>query len=503
MPLPEGGNITWPPEPWRPVYAQLTEHAAWYAGDPEQLAAVYGGKLTHRGRRPWYRFWERAGREREEHQTRSQLHVPLAGDIAATNAALLFSEAPDIRIPAAHAERAPADAKAAEERLHEILAVGDVLSRLTEAAESAAALGGVYLKVDWDRGLISVPLLTVVQADAAIPEFRHGILTAVTLWRVVRAEGETVWRHVERHEVGPDGRGVILHGLYQGRPDRLGERRPLTALPETAGFAEVVPLPFPGLGIRYIPNMRPNRRFRALPIGQSDYAGSEGLLDALDETFTSWMRDIRLGKARILVPEEYLRVNEDGRFLFDLDQEVFTPLDAPPGAESDAFHVSPQQFAIRVEEHERTALALVERIVSHAGYSPQTFGLEIQGRAESGTALRIRERRTLMTQQRKRHFWEQPLEDLFQMMLTVDREIFRSGVTVFRPAVTIADSLTPDDREVAETVDILARAGAASTEILVRMVHPDWDEEQVMAEVERIRAEKGLSLPDPMQVGMA
>src|SRR5690606_11672382 len=107
MPLPEGGNtVDWPPKSWQPVYAQLIEHAAWYAGDPERLAAVYGGRVTTRSRRPWYRFWERAGQEREEHQTRSQLHVPLAGDIAGTNAALLFSEAPDIRIPEAHAENA-------------------------------------------------------------------------------------------------------------------------------------------------------------------------------------------------------------------------------------------------------------------------------------------------------------------------------------------------------------------------------------------------------------
>ena len=47
-------------------------------------------------------------------------------------------------------------------------------------------------------------------------------------------------------------------------------------------------------------------------------------------------------------------------------------------------------FALRTDEHRDTMLTLVERVASAAGYSPQDFGLNIEGRAESGTALRLR-----------------------------------------------------------------------------------------------------------------
>ena len=58
-----------------------------------------------------------------------------------------------------------------------------------------------------------------------------------------------------------------------------------------------------------------------------------------------------------------------------------------------------------------------------------------------------------------------------------------------------------DPSEVAVTVDLLNRATAVSTEIKVRMTHPDWDEEDVMDEVLRIQEEQGLAVPDPTQVG--
>lgn len=498
MPLP-ANNQDWPPKPWLPVYAKYAEWSAWYSGDPQALAAVYGGQVQWRKRHAWWKFWTSMEDETGHYPTRAQLHVPLASDVAAINAALLFGEKPTILIAEAHEENAPSDAMATEDRLAEIIDAGDIHGRLVGAAESAAALGGVYIKVDWDKAIASVPLLTVVQADSAIPDWKHGILTGVTLWRVLERDHTTVWRHIERHETAANGTGLVLHGLYKGTDDKLGQQVALTERAETASYRNVVWLPFEGLGIRYIPNMSPNPLWRGSPLGRSDYHGVEGLFDALDETWTSWMRDIRLGKARLLVPEDYLR-KEGGGFRFDLDQEVYVPLDTPDAGNAP---ITESQFAIRVEEHERTSNALIERIVSRAGYSPQTFGLTIEGRADAAAALRIRERRTLMTQQRKRAYWESPLADLLEMLLAVDKAEFKSGVTVYRPAVNMADSLTPDEIEMATAVKMIADAGAASTEVLVRMLHQGWTEDQVSAEVARIREEQGLYVPDALQVGIA
>lgn len=38
-------------------------------------------------------------------------------------------------------------------------------------------------------------------------------------------------------------------------------------------------------------------------MGRSDYKGVEPMLNAFDETWSSWMRDLKVGRARIFVPE--------------------------------------------------------------------------------------------------------------------------------------------------------------------------------------------------------
>lgn len=496
MALPDNPNLTWPPDPWQPIYRKYAEWSAWYSGDPNQIADVYASLV--RTPTPKGRFWARELRE----EKRVALHVPVAGDIAETSADLLFSETPDIRIPEAHGESAPADAIEAQERLWEIIEKGGVHNRLLESAESTAALGGVFIGPVWDTESADVPLLRVVQADAALPEFRWGMLVAVTLWRVVEDDGDTVWRHLERHEPG-----VILHGLYRGDSTQLGRRVQLQSHSATADLDDVVTLPAAmadTLAIRYVPNVRPNRQFRSDPLGgylgRSDYAGSEALMDALDEVYTSWQRDVRLSKARVAVPEDWLDFGPDGKPKFPEDQEIFVAMggiDADGGRGADFF-----QPAIRHVEHAQTCLNYIERIVSAAGYSPQSFGLSIDGRAESGTALRIRERKSLITQHKKKRYFEPAIEDVLWMMLVIDREIFRSGVTVYRPAVSIDDSIVPDIRELAESVDMINRAQAASIETRVRVLHPDWGEEEVQAEVERIQTETGRFVEDPWQVGM-
>src|SRR5690606_8562377 len=104
-------------------------------------------------------------------------------------------------------------------------------------------------------------------------------------------------------------------------------------------------------------------------LGRSDYSGSESLMDALDEVYTSWQRDIRLGKARITVPDTWLQpvaMGGEGKVVlrFDEDRELFValPMDATEGTLSATLF----QPAIRFTEHEQTCLHYLERIISAA-----------------------------------------------------------------------------------------------------------------------------------------
>lgn len=496
MPLPSNPQMVWPPDTRE--QSKYREWSAWYSGDPDRLTDVYAGigvsqtpdaRVTTNA--PWWRFWNRQRRGSNTDVQRAQLHVPIPGDLAAVNAALLFSEEPRIQISLAHEGDTPDTvAKATEDRLKVILERGGTYNRLIEAAETSAAMGGVYLRPVWDQELADHPFLAVAQADMALPKFKWGILTSVLFWREVLIDGNTIFRHLESHET-VNSKAYILHGLYRGSANQLGEQVGLTNATETASLQPTIELPFSDLDVQYIPNMRPNRLWRSSPLGMSDYSGSEGLFDALDETYASWMRDIRLAKARIMVPAEYL----DSTGKFDLDHEVFTPLTMEPAAAGQgARSIEANQFLIRVDEHLRTTLEFTERIVSNAGYSPQTFGLRIEGRAESGTALRIRENKTFLTQKRKGHWWRPAIERVLQQILILDKETFKTaGIDPnMRPDVDLADSGSNDMVELAQTLTTLKTAMAASTEVRVKMLHPEWTQDQVKTEVEKIKEEEGI-----------
>ncbi|WP_076260857.1 hypothetical protein [Intrasporangium flavum] len=516
MPLPDNG-IAWPPAELEPITRWMRIWDAWYVGDPDTLTTVYRGTPTAaRIDRPaQYRggiagaaarfFWGRPVGDLQKPGT--QLHIPLASDIARASADLLWSEAPAITV----------DDEATQKRLDELIDDG-ALHTLAEGAELGSALSGHYLKVAWDRTIRpDAPFLTLVDADAAWPEFRYGHLIGVTFWWVVARKGQKVTRHVERHELDSNGVGVILHGLYEGTEDKLGTKVPLTEHSSTAGLAEhidqesSISTESPGLDVVYIPNVTPQRRWRNDPIGRhlgrSDLDGIEGLMDAVDEAWTSWMRDIRLGKARVFASRELLDSNGPGQGAsLDLDREIFSPLGTavgslnPTGTGSANGFLMAQQFEIRYEAHQRTVSELVLTALRTAGYSAATFGeADGYGAAVTATEVSAREQRSLLTRDRKLRVARPRIADIIEKLLAVDKAIFGTAVVPARPDVQFPDGVQDSPLVLAQTAQALSGAEAASKKTLVAMIHPEWDDQQVDDEVKLIIEEaKALGLSDPL-----
>lgn len=504
MPLPDS-SVPWPPEDTEQARALFDAWGAWYSGSPEQLARVYGGGgntapygLPPRPRPSTFRggvvgtvarwFW---GNPPNQAQRPTRLHVPLAGDIAAVNADLLFGEAPTL------ATEETGGTRPVQERLDELMTEGGLHSALLEGAEVCAAYGGVYLRVSWDRDLSPFPIVEPIIPDTAAPEWAGQHLRAVTFWRVLSDEGDSrVVRHLERHEPGR-----VFHGLYEGGQNALGTKVPLTERPETERFAGAVDAQggistgAEGLAVVYVPNMRPHRLIRGTPMGRSDYQGVEPFMDALDEAWSSWMRDIRLAKARLVVPDSFLQNLGRGQgSFFDGEQEVYEGVTGLQGAnERFSDMISAHQFAIRVDEHSRTCQELTEQIVRGAGFSAQTFG-ESRDLAVTATEVTTRERRTYSTRARKIGYWQPALTRLLEVVLQIDRAALGTGITPVRPSLSWPDGVQDSPEQVATTVELLNRARAASTQTLVQIVHPDWDETEVQAEVQRIEE---ADQPDP------
>jgi A118 family predicted phage portal protein len=489
MPLPTDPGTVWPPEEYDLVNAQIGIWSAWFSGDIDQLTSVYSDvtdttPAEHERWRPirkiysllrrW--FWRQASNTR---RPRQRVHVPLAGDIAQASAGLLFGEPPTVEC----------EHKATAAKLAEILP--DVWRVLAEGAEIGAALGGVYPRVVWDA---DGPRLTVVHPDAAVPEFVQGRLVAVTLWRVIRHEGTTVVRHLERHSDG-----LIEHGVYRGTVTQIGRAVPLTDYPETASIAveqngTEIPTRIDRLTAGYVPNTLPNRIWRHLPqavnLGVSDYSGLETMLDMLDLTYSSWARSVDQAQGRLIVPRQYL--NDEGAgegATFDLDQEVFVPVATLDGT----LNIESVQFEIPVEQLDRTVDRLKGDIVNSAGYSPRTFGLDQGATQATATEVNALDSKDEVTRARKIGYWRPVLDDMLHALLGVGKARFNWDVDP-EAVLTIewGGGADIDPETESRTLANLEGARAISIETKVKTLHPDWEKTQVDDEVARIKEEHSI-----------
>ncbi|WP_405752912.1 MULTISPECIES: phage capsid protein [unclassified Streptomyces] len=473
------------------AYQEMRRDDAWYGGSERRLRAMYdhGQDQQHKAHRG---FWGRQGPDQHAGKRERRLHVPLPSDIASTSADLLFADMPTITV----------EGTGTQARLDELIDEGRAHQLFLYAAEQASALSGVYLRATWDRELASRPLPTVVQAGAAVPEFSIGMLRAVSFWRDLSGGTDTTtYRHIERHEPGR-----IMHALYEGAPDNIGRPVPLTEHPETAGLADsfdqggdgqTISTGIPLLTASYVPNMLPNRLHRGSPMGRSDYAAPlYDMFESLDDTWTSWMRDLRFARARLIVPDGYLRNEGPGNGAsFDDDREVYSALKMPPNEGAD---ITLSQFDIRVEEHQRTHESIIWQAAQSAGYSAQSFGLDGGGQPITTTESDSRDQRSMVTRKKKTGYWRHSVADMAHVLLLLDVAQFGSRIIPERPAVDFGDGVAESLQSTATSLELLSRATAVSTATKVKILNPSWDDTAVQAEAAAILAETGAAAPDPI-----
>ncbi|NIL64318.1 phage capsid protein [Salinispora arenicola] len=514
MPIPTGG--AWPPSTHAPAYAAYRDWDAWYTGDPDRLRTVYlhravtgtrlapsdrvrasqyaGGVMGYLSRWLW-------GTPPPGGQRDGRLHVPLPADLAATAANLLLAEPPILT----HED------SGVTTRLEQLQEDG-LNAVLLHAAEAASALGDVYLRPVIDRDIYpDRALLAAVHADGALPVLRWGRLIEVTFWSELERDDRTVIRLLEHHDVvtGVDGSraGRITYAVHEGTPDQLGRPLSLADHPAAHHLADLVDetgaqaTGLDRLDVVRIPNTGPQRLWRTTPglkyLGRSDFDGNEQSFDTADEVWTSWVRDIRLARARIMIPDYMLQSNGPGQgATWDADREVYSSINALP---DQGQGITLSQFAIRHAEHKASLDEAVKIAMRHAGLSSQTLGDEGDV-AVTATEVQARERMSFTTRGNRIQAWKPAIAEAVELLLAVERaRLGGSRPDPVRPNVEFGDSVSESPETVARTLQLIEAAQAASADTKVRMLHPDWDDTQVRAEVARIHDDQ----PTPVEVGPA
>lgn len=430
----------------------------WEARDP---ANVQDGRV---------RKWDSFTPIRRSHR----VHVPIAADLASTAADFLFGGGLSF--------------ESSDSRVAEAAEASQIVSALTLAGERASGLGEVYLRLGWDDDNGLPALCTVIDADRVLPEFRWGRFVGGTIWAFLPEKDGQHFIHLERHSPGK-----MQHSLWKcdGHidPIRLTGEVPLAEHDATEMLEPEVELPFEeSCALLYVPNAEP----RSPRIGgRSDTEGSESIMSACDEAMSSLERDIRLGKGRIVVDENMLtRTGQLAGAHFDMSGEVFSPVGSS-GITGDP--IKPVQFDIRTTAHLEAVQSYIQRVVSTAGYSPESLTMSQSGLPESAAARRLRESASIRTTERKVQRWRPVIAEALSLLAVIYDDSVRT-----RPLVQVAirPAITLNAIDVAEPVASLLAARAISIQTAVALQNPTWTETQVGDEVARIKAD-GPPAPPP------
>lgn len=539
MAYPKQGD-KFPSAEWAVAFAQYNRNDAWYSDDQQALHDVYAGtgEGSTRGDNDSTHYNRGDGTKRRgglrgilskmfngkivsSTEQRTRMHAPVASNIATLSADLLLAE------PARFTLVKDGDDLEGDiqDRVEKILNSEDTHRVLQEAAELTAGLSATVLTAHWDPENSTQPWIQYTACDAAIPEFSAGKLSAVNLYttypRTTAGDLVTGYAvHIERHEPGRIVHAVALTTIDASITGWLD----LIDLDATAHIVDIAGGAFvddaPGAvalptGIEALTAVwwknRPTKQFRKMGqmrnLGRADIEGVEQMLDAIDEVWSSWMRDIKVARARLIIPETFLELQGPGLGgAFDDDQEVLTAL-AFTDLGPDQGKITAQQFEIRATEHQATLAALTKEVVQACGYSLSSYGEQQNGGSSSATATEVTDRTTLTERTRDKKFlyFAEAMQGLARALLELDAKHY-GGTAIPKGAdftITIPDLSQIDPEKQGRVFQYYRSAMAASTRTLVMMRDPDLSKEEVDEEVARIHAESGISdvEADPTQVG--
>jgi len=456
---------TWPPKEVREHWFEVEGYRRRYRNDRAQLVRHNPNLATRQGSLEHF------------------VPVPWPRELCRFSAALLFSVTPRVT------------SKLAQDNLEVFERINDIGSFATDGGEQAACDGRIGIRVIQDDSVSrKAPLLTIVPEDQIIWDLRHGRFYmggTIVITRKVHQEDRNeaaTMRMLETHQVGS-----VERRLYKGDEQELGKEVPLTSFPE---FADLKPTVLTGLDkSTLIP-------WQNVPGARSDLFGLGPLFDEVNEAESLLLARGRQSQPRTFVDRSL--VDETGTlkaegYIITGGSRMQLPLGTTPT--STIATVQPQFYA---PQHIAWADHVTQLLVTCAGYAPDTWGIQgktasIQ-RAVSGYAMKLSQLRTLLTRSAKEHM---ALEALGWSVATgLAMMAGASEVDEFLPSIELGDGLPNDPLDGAQEVLFLRQATAASTEELVKTVHPTWTSQEVQEEAQRIMDEGAFAAAGAASQGL-
>lgn len=290
---------------------------------------------------------------------------------------------------------------------------------------------------------------------------------------------------IERHYAGK-----IVNELWEYKDKALYRKAPLSLLNDPE-LVEEVETGIDRSLIIHVPNWRAGDYF-----GVSDYHDIESLMFAVNNRMTKNENILDKHSDPILaLPEGVL--DENGNVRKDKLQ-LFTIPDNEMGSKP----AKPEYITwdASLDNSFKQIDKLIEFLYMTSETSPAVFGMDKQGAAESGRALKLRLMRTIAKINRKKLYYDQGLKEAIYVAQLLAK---KHGYEVMGkklpgepevPTITWQDGLPIDESELIENTGKRLEQGTESkTDAIAKL--DNMDREDAEAKAKRIKEENGVAVP--------
>ena len=222
-------------------------------------------------------------------------------------------------------------------------------------------------------------------ADQVFPlESNTNAVTQIAIAsKIMKVEGHTnvYYTLLEFHQFDEDNEVyIITNELYRStQKDQVGLQVPLDSIDEYKGLTESVTIPASKPLFAFYKNAGANNKCLESPLGLGLIDNSKTTVDAINRTHDQFIEEVRKGQRRIVVPEEWLKMNTNrvrhGQKdnihppLFDADETVYQ------GMYGDASEIGFHDVTtdIRVDQYSQTMDFFLHEFENQTGLSQGTF----------------------------------------------------------------------------------------------------------------------------------
>lgn len=477
---------------------------------------IFPWKLLYKGfYRPWHYIAAPTIADPKAHRNMSYLNLSKA--VCSELAGMVWTDQCDVDV----SMRGGPEGDPLDAFIRKVLRDNAFQTKMPEAIEQAAALGGAALKVWYevkrdaegneipDSGRIRVGY---AMADQFVPTAWDNAEVTEGIFVTRQAKGGWYYTKLEWHEW--DGTTyVVRNELYRSEMSKAGE--PQDILGYRYPLAELYPYLDEETRINvekslftYFRTPTANNLDDNSPLGVSVYANAMETLHAIDICFDSFVREFRLGKKRIIVPARMIRqvtdpvTGEQVRY-FDATDETYEALSTD---DPDSLKIQDNSVSLRVDEHVAALNAFLNIFCLQVGLSAGTFSFDAGGGLKTATEVVSENSKTYKTVKNYQNQIIPAIERLIEGIINVaslygvtyeGKSVQALAAGGYEVKVTLDDGIVQDRQTNINEGLTLVGAGLMSkyTFLTDPKYGQNLTEEDALAELQRIKDEGMVTMP--------